>query len=260
MFKKWVALLVIALTLIPLNVASAQGSPAQQVSQLLGQQGYAVLAVDNFPDAQGNPRPDVMYVMMNAVNSNLDSQEVVLQAVWGFGALRKYYPDASTLLSVLKDRQFLVMFGTDSATFDQFIGEQISAQSFWSNVRSNVKIFNTQTNQMVSEKEFVGGGQTNKSFTQQNFTPQQPACSPPAGMARLYIQSNYMGKTMRFTIGGGEWGTHDYDVPGDAQRHFIDIPPGTYTYTAFIPGEGTAHGERKAYDAGKCYSLTFAPQ
>ena len=64
---------------------------------------------------------------------------------------------------------------------------------------------------------------------------------------------------MRFTIGGGEWGTHDYDVPGDGKYYIIRMPPGTYTYSASIAGVGTAHGEKKAYAAGQCYQLRFSP-
>ncbi|TAH51697.1 MAG: hypothetical protein EYC68_10055 [Chloroflexota bacterium] len=91
--------------------------------------------------------------------------------------------------------------------------------------------------------------------------PTQEAETCPAGPneAVLYISNNYSGTTMRFTIGGGEWGTHDYDVPGDGQYYFIRMPPGKYTYTAFIAGKGKANGERMEYKAGQCYSLRFSP-
>ncbi len=64
---------------------------------------------------------------------------------------------------------------------------------------------------------------------------------------------------MRFTIGGGEWGTHDYDIPGDDQGHYISMPPGAYTYTAFIPGKGHDHGEKFNYQGGHCYSIHYSP-
>ncbi|MBI4670463.1 MAG: hypothetical protein HY741_02175, partial [Chloroflexi bacterium] len=89
--------------------------------------------------------------------------------------------------------------------------------------------------------------------------PTQAACPAAANEALLYVSNNYQGTTMRFTIGGGEWGTHDYDVPGDGKYYRIHMPPGTYTYTAFIAGQGTAHGEKTAYLAGRCYSLRFSP-
>lgn len=89
--------------------------------------------------------------------------------------------------------------------------------------------------------------------------PTEAACPAGANEAILYISNNYQGTTMRFTIGGGEWGTHDYDVPGDGKWYSIRMPPGTFTYTASIAGLGTAHGERKEYARGQCYELRFSP-
>lgn len=91
--------------------------------------------------------------------------------------------------------------------------------------------------------------------------PTQATNTCPAGAneAILYISNNYSGTTMRFTIGGGEWGTHDYDVPGDGKYYIIRMPPGTYTYTAHIAGVGKANGERKEYARGQCYTLRFSP-
>lgn len=89
--------------------------------------------------------------------------------------------------------------------------------------------------------------------------PTQAACEAGANEAVLYISNNYQGTTMRFTIGGGEWGTHDYDVPGDGKWYIIRMPPGNYTYTAHIAGVGKANGERKEYMRGQCYQLRFSP-
>jgi hypothetical protein len=89
--------------------------------------------------------------------------------------------------------------------------------------------------------------------------PTEAACPAGPNEAVLYISNNYQGTTMRFTIGGGEWGTHDYDVPGDGKWYFIRMPPGNYTYTASIAGYGTAHGEKKEYRGGQCYQLRFSP-
>lgn len=84
-------------------------------------------------------------------------------------------------------------------------------------------------------------------------------CDAPAHEAFFYIANNYKGTLMRFTIGGGEWGTHDYDVPGDDQWYRIRMPPGKYTYTAHIAGVGKASGERTLYSGGQCYSVRFSP-
>lgn len=85
------------------------------------------------------------------------------------------------------------------------------------------------------------------------------ACEAPQHEAFFYISNNYQGTMMRFTIGGGEWGTHDFDVPGDGLYYLIHMPPGKYTYTAFIPGKGKANGERTSYVGGQCYTLRFSP-
>jgi hypothetical protein len=84
-------------------------------------------------------------------------------------------------------------------------------------------------------------------------------CPAPQHEAWLYISNNYLGTTMRFTIGGGSWGTHDYDIVGDGLYYIIKMPPGKYTYTAHIAGKGQAHGERTGYAGGQCYSLRFSP-
>jgi hypothetical protein len=84
-------------------------------------------------------------------------------------------------------------------------------------------------------------------------------CPATPNEAFFYISNNYQGTTMRFTIGGGEWGTHDYDVLGDGKYYLIRMPPGRYTYTAFIPGAGKANGERTDYAGGQCYSVRFSP-
>lgn len=89
--------------------------------------------------------------------------------------------------------------------------------------------------------------------------PTEASCAAGANEVLFYISNNYPNTTMRFTIGGGEWGTHDYDVPGDGKYYIIKMPPGKYTYSAFIPGQGKASGERTEYKAGQCYSLRFSP-
>ncbi|MBI4672545.1 MAG: hypothetical protein HY741_12880 [Chloroflexi bacterium] len=255
------ALLLLALLLAaPLDALRAQqNSPSDEITLFLAKQGYAVLGVGNLPDVNNNPVPTAVYVLMNATSSNLDSQAMALQALWGFAAIRKYLPQATTLVSILRDRYFLVLFVTDNAAFDQFLTQQVPAQAYWNAVRRNVRILDTRTNTLVSEKDFSGGSQTTKPFTQPNFTSQQPACPASLNEALLLIQNNYIGLVLRFTIGGGDWGTHDYDVPGDGQRYKLSMPPGQYTYTASIAAKGTAHGEPFEYKAGNCYPLTFSP-
>lgn len=103
---------------------------------------------------------------------------------------------------------------------------------------------------------------TTAPFVVPTETPAAQAAANPCqlheGEAGLLI-SNAYNIVMRFTIGGGEWGTHDYDVPGDGQVYLLTFPPGTYTYTASIQGLGTDHGEPYAYRAGYCRQIDYAP-
>jgi hypothetical protein len=96
--------------------------------------------------------------------------------------------------------------------------------------------------------------------TQPTATPQpESSCPLNPGEAGLLISNNYEGTLMRFTIGGGQWGTHDYDIPGDGKWYLIRMPPGKYTYSASIAGRGAAHGEPYEYQVGICRSIRFSP-
>ena len=58
------------------------------------------------------------------------------------------------------------------------------------------------------------------------------------------------------TIGGGEWGTHDFKT-GPHTTLPIAFPPGTYTTTLTVPGVGNfrfADG-RADFEEGKCYTF-----
>lgn len=83
-------------------------------------------------------------------------------------------------------------------------------------------------------------------------------CKLMSGEAGLLL-SNAYGIVMRFTIGGGTWGTHDYDVPGDGQLYLLRMPPGRYTYTASIQGLGSDHGEPYDYKEGYCRQIDYMP-
>lgn len=82
-------------------------------------------------------------------------------------------------------------------------------------------------------------------------------CSIDSTEVSLSITNFHQGRSMRFTIGGGAWKTHDFDIPGDGQPHYISMPPGRYTFTASITGSGSAHGEPFNYQGGQCYSILF---
>lgn len=88
--------------------------------------------------------------------------------------------------------------------------------------------------------------------------PKDKLCELNEGEAGILLNNGF-DAPMTFTIGGGGWGTHDYEIPGDGEWYILAMPPGRYTFTAFIPGVGTAHGERFDYAAGVCRRISFAP-
>lgn len=88
--------------------------------------------------------------------------------------------------------------------------------------------------------------------------PEDKLCELNEGEAGILLNNGF-DAPMTFTIGGGGWGTHDYEIPGDGEWYILAMPPGRYTYTAFIPGVGTAHGERFDYAAGVCRRIRFTP-
>lgn len=88
--------------------------------------------------------------------------------------------------------------------------------------------------------------------------PEDELCELNEGEAGILLNNGF-DAPMTFTIGGGGWGTHEYEIPGGGEWYIISMPPGRYTFTAFIPGVGTAHGERFDYQAGVCRRISFAP-
>lgn len=106
---------------------------------------------------------------------------------------------------------------------------------------------------------------TPQSVVAPTVTPTPPQSSASQNPCQLdpgeagFLISNGFSVIMRFTIGGGEWGTHDYDVPPDGKLYLITFPPGRYTYTASLPGIGTDHGEPYDYREGYCRIARYAP-
>ncbi len=106
--------------------------------------------------------------------------------------------------------------------------------------------------------------QATQSAAEPTATPTTPSsasqnpCQLEPGQAGFLISNSYP-VVLRFTIGGGEWGTHEYDIPADGDLYLITFPPGRYTYTAFVPGYGTDHGEPYDYLAGYCRQIDYAP-
>lgn len=263
MFRKLCILFGLALLVLPAAAAHAQDSaPGDLVRSFLAGMGYTVLDVGYLADDNGNADPSRVIVEIE-LPQTVTPPEMSQAMVLSFGALRKAYPDATILGSLLKVGSLIYIFPTDAAVFDQFINNQITGQQFGDYLQKNAKVFDLTTNSYVTPGATGGTNPPAKNQTNKDFggsSSQTLPCNPPAGQTWFWIRNAYMGREMDFTIGGGEWGTHDYKIPGSGEWKYIEMPPGKYTWSAHIAGLGVAHGERFDYAAGQCYYQNFAPQ
>jgi hypothetical protein len=80
-------------------------------------------------------------------------------------------------------------------------------------------------------------------------------CNLQPGQSGLLVTNNHDFE-VKLTIGGKEWGTHDYFLPAKSTTA-VQFPPGLYSMTLNIPGLGNyrfADG-RVPFEEGKCYTL-----
>jgi hypothetical protein len=263
MFRKVFILLALALLLIPAATTHAQETaPGDLVRGFLAGMGYTVLDVGYLADEQGNADTSRVIVEIELPTS-VTAQEMSQAMLLSFAALRKAYPGATILGSLLKIGNLIYIFPTDAAVFDQFINNQITGQQFGEYIQKNAKVFDLTTNSYVTPGTPGGSSSPNKNQTNKDFggggNSNTLPCNPPAGKVWFWIRNGYMGRELDFTVGGGEWGTHDYKIPGTGEWKYIEMPPGRYTWSAHIAGLGVAHGERFDYAAGQCYYQNFSP-
>lgn len=173
LFALGVCLMLVLIATPPL--AAQEPEPADQVKVFLTAKGYTVIEVDHYPDAQGKPRLDVVYALMNAVSGNLDSADIAAQVVLGFHALRKYFPRAETLMVVLNYRQYGIFFSTSNTAFDQFVQGEVRSDVFWRGVRGKIQIYDWIKKAYTDEKDFKSNNQTGKDF---GVTPPNPVPPP----------------------------------------------------------------------------------
>lgn len=59
---------------------------------------------------------------------------------------------------------------------------------------------------------------------------------------------------VKLSIGGGDWGTHDFFFPGNSTTA-IQFPPGKYTATLNVPGKGNYRfaADKIDFQEGHCY-------
>lgn len=249
--------------------AATTPTPASNpVAQALAKENYFVFTSGPWYDVAGKPAANVVHVFMPAASPDLRSEASIKQIATGIAALRTAYPNAGEYHVLLLSGPNVVDASTTANSLQLLSTNLMTADAFITQVLNGVKT-----------TSLVGGSTTTTNTTTTNNSAQATAaptkaptraptrkptvatstCNPPPGMARLWVKNGYSGM-MRFTVGGGEWGTHDFDIPADGQYHFIDMPPSNkYTYSASIPGVGKASEKLPPYYAGQCYELTFTP-
>lgn len=254
---------------VPTPSANGGGVGNDAVRQALAKGNYVVVTSGPWYDAAGKPLATAVHVFMLAGSPDPKSSASVQQIAAGFAALRNAFPTALTYHVLLLSGATVYDASTTSNTLQLLSSQLITADAFIQQVLKEMR-----TISLVGGA--TTGGQPTTVPTTASVATRVPTrvatrvptrvpttassgCNAPAGQARLWVKNGYRA-IMRFTVGGGEWGTHDYDIPADGQYHFIDMPPGNkYTYSASIPGVGKASAKLPAYSAGQCYFLTFTP-
>ncbi len=168
------------------TVHAQERNPADEVKAFLTAKGYTVDDVDYIADEQGQPRLDAVYVLMDAVNGDLDHPDLQTQVVWGFSALRQYYPRAETLHTTLAYRQFWIFFWSSAADLDQFMNCTLDGTTYWTRVRGQVRIYDRLTGSFTDEKSFTTNNQAGKDQAGKNFgsDPKNPVPTPVPGSTR----------------------------------------------------------------------------
>lgn len=253
------------------QVATTPTPASNPVAQALAKENYFVFTSGPWYDAAGKPAANVVHVFMPAAAPDLKSEAGIKQIATGIAALRAAYPNAAEYHVLLLSGPNVYGASTTANSLQLLSTNLMTADAFITQVLNGVKTTSlvggsttttTTTNTTTSNNTAQATAAPTKAPTRAPTripTVATSTCNPPPGMARLWVKNGYSG-VMRFTVGGDEWGTHDFDIPADGQYHFIDMPPSSkYTYSASIPGVGKASAKLPPYSAGQCYELTFTP-
>lgn len=258
-------------TATPTSTTTSSSAGGDALKQALAQNNYVVVQSGNWYDAQGKPLADSVFVMMPASFSDPKSDAAVQQIVSGLSALRTQYPNAATYHVLLLNRPFVHDAFTTSAALQLLNSKLVTPEAFLQEVLAKMRTTNLVQGSVVTNATATATATATRPgvvasptrVPTRKPTTATSTCNPPPGQARLWVKNGYSG-VMRFTVGGGEWGTHDFDIPADGQFHYIDMPPSDkYTYSASIPGVGKASARLVdifgPFLAGKCYYLPFQP-
>lgn len=164
----------------PAEVLAQNPDPGQAVlSELVGD-GYDVIGVGNFPDAQGNPQADSVYAQMETITADFDSRYIVEQAVQGFDVLNRFFPGAKSLIVVLHYVHYLYFFQTNPQDWDDYNQERVTSRAFWDGVRDGARVYDITAGKYISRKDFIEKSQVEKNQTDKDFSglPKNPI--PPA--------------------------------------------------------------------------------
>ncbi len=145
--------------------------PADEVRAFLTAKGYTVSDVDHSPDDQGAPRPEAMYVLMDAVVGDLDHPDLAAQVLLGLTALYQYYPRASTLSVVLSYKQFWIFFASTRVETAKYMDQTIDAKMYWAGIRRQVQVYDRVKKAYTDEKSFTGTNQTDKDYGRGSTSP-----------------------------------------------------------------------------------------
>ena len=238
------------------------------LARTLAASNYIVVTSGNWYDAQGKLANDSVYVMMLGVSPDPKSTDAVKQITSGLAALVNAYPNAANYHVLLLNGPYVHDASTTAKTLQLLNSQLLAPEAFLRDLLAQMRTTNLASGSTTSGTNAVATATRGSTTSNATSVPTRrpttaSTCNPPAGQARLWVKNGYSG-VMRFTVGGAEWGTHDYDIPADGQYHFIDMPPSDrYTYSASIPGVGKA--SQRLVDifgpfvAGQCYYLPFQP-
>lgn len=198
--KRLLAALAVGIVLVRLvtaEVFAQEPDPADEAKAFLTAKGYTVTDVNYSNDDHGKPLANSVYVLMDAVGGDLDQPDLQAQVIWGFAALSQYYPRVELLNSILAYKQYWIMFHSTSQDF-VFPDATLPGATFWSQVRSQVRIYDRVKNSFVDEKDFTGD-QTVKDQAGKDFgaTPSNPVPTPipsalPGGTLWLEPSTTYL--------------------------------------------------------------------
>ncbi len=166
--------LLAPLWLAPAVARADDPDPARLVITELVGRGYDVLDAGLYPDSQGQPRADAVYARMDTITNDLDNDYIEEQALDGSQALGRNYPHATNLITILQYARWQIIFQTSAQDLDQYRRKQIKTADYWSELRSNARIYDTVAKEFVGEKDFVNKSQVDKNQTSKDFSKTAP--------------------------------------------------------------------------------------